>query len=321
MHLHIARHASKRLRYGGASAGHCSVTSDKLSAVSGIYQPIWKFNQRLTEPSFLSFPVTGDRHAVWRELWALCEMYRQGVHLRHAFTGLLSPRFGEKTGLRGSDVIAYLEAHCDSQVCFFSPVPQLPYIYFNLWDHGEHNHPGIVRRADQLLSASGVGLTIDLRRRHGPSVSCYSNYWVGTAAFWEAYVGGVLVPIATFLEQHPDHPAACAVMDEAEYEVPAAYLPFIIERLFTTFLDQHSEIPRVAWLRDPVAASLHEVQREIVIRLRDEVDAADTLEHFPLELRSRMSLLARLVTLYEIQYYARNPRPFEGRILPFKRMS
>jgi len=76
---------------------------------------------------------------------------------------------------------------------------------------GEVYHPGLTKRAQALLDASGVDLEIASMGRHGPAILCYCNFWVGTERFWDDYVGGVLSPIAEVLEYQPDSAVSRAV--------------------------------------------------------------------------------------------------------------
>ena len=115
-----------------------------------------------------------------------------------------------------------------------------------MWTQGEWFHPGIVDRAQELVDAVGVPLDIRTAGRHGAATLCYSNYWVANERFWDAYVGGVLVPIAELVEGQPESPVVRRVMEETLHTTPAPFLPFIAERLFTTFLAEHREFTTAA---------------------------------------------------------------------------
>ena len=54
-------------------------------------------------------------------------------------------------------------------------------------------------------------------------------------------MGGILDPIARFLEAHPGSAEAQAVLEPANYMVDAPFLPFVVERLFSTFLSRHNK--------------------------------------------------------------------------------
>ena len=107
---------------------------------------------------------------------------------------------------------------------------------------GEHFHAGITGRAQALLDASGLAWKLESIPRHNHSNLCYCNFWVATPRFWDDYVGGVLNKIATFLESNPDDPVAKSVMEQTQYDDPLPFLPFIVERLLTTYLSLNPDI-------------------------------------------------------------------------------
>ena len=114
----------------------------------------------------------------------------------------------------------------------------------------------IVGAGQALLHACGIGWNLEETPRHGPDTMCYSNFWIGGEGFWDDYVGGVLLPIAELLEEQPESDAARTVMTRTRYlgVEPTPFLPFVIERLFSTYLslNRPSSGP-TCWTRSRVA--------------------------------------------------------------------
>ena len=275
-----------------------------------IYEPLYLPGQQLTEPAFRPLRLESNAYADWREFRIFIDMYRRGLHREQQFTGLLSPKFGLKSGLSGQDFLAFIEANTDADVCFVNSFPYLAYISHNVWMQGEHAHPGLAARAQALLDASGIGIDIAGVPRHGPDVLCYSNYWVGNERFWDAYVGRALLPIAEFLETRPDHPASRAVMEPTIHLEAAPFLPFMIERLFSSYLSlNRPTVSFRAFPVDPVQSCLTDLERELVTRQREAVDAADRAVTFPAEMKAEMEQLTALRQAYNHDYFQEHSHP------------
>ena len=275
-----------------------------------IYEPLYLPGQQLAEDAFRPLRLENNDFADWREFRILVDMYRRGLHREQQFTGLLSPKFGLKTGLSGRDFLAFVEANADADVCFVNPFPQLAYISHNVWMQGEHAHPGLTVRSQALLDAVGIDIVLDDVPRHGPDVLCYSNYWVGKERFWDEYVGGLLLPIAQFLETHPDHPASRAIMEPTIHLEAAPFLPFMIERLFSTYLSlNRASVSFRAFPADPIALCLTDLERDLVSRQRDAVDAADRAELFPAAMKNEMLKLSALRQSYDHDYFDIHAHP------------
>jgi hypothetical protein len=243
-------------------------------------------------------------------------MYRRGLHREQRFTGLFSPKFELKTGVTGTRFIEFVHDNSGADVCFINAFAQLAYISFNVWMQGENAHPGLIARAQALLDATGVELRIDDVPRHGPDLLCYCNFWAGTEQFWDDYVGGVLIPIADYLDNNPDVPTVRAVLDQTMHTDPAPFLPFIIERLFSSHLSRPgNNIKPCVFPMDPIRACLNDFERDVVQFRRSEIDIADCAGQFSDALKSSMALVCRLRQTYTNLYYESRPHPHSGKPL------
>jgi hypothetical protein len=272
----------------------------EFDAMIAIYEPIYLPDQSLSEPSFRPLKLENNNRSEWREFNILVDMYRRGMHRGQSFTGLMSPKFRLKTKVTGSQFIDFVQDNVSADVCFINPFAHHAYISFNVWTQGEVFHPGLAQRAQQLLDASGLDWKITDVPRHGPATLCYCNFWVGTEHFWDDYVGGILVPIAEFLENNPDHPVSLSVHTATRHHLgPAPFLPFIVERLFSSFLSlAPREIISKAYPMDPFQSCKYEFHQEVVAHCKSEVDAADNVGAFPDSLKNNMALLCKLWRLF-----------------------
>jgi len=223
-------------------------------------------------------------------------MFRRGIHRKSNFTGLFSPKFRLKTGTTGRAFIDFVQANMDADACMINPFPQMAYFSFNMWTHGDTFHPGLIERAQKLFDESGVDVNIANIGRQGPDTICYCNFWVGTEQFWNEYVGGILLPIAEFLEREPNHAVAKSVMVDTQHTVPAPFLPFIIERLFSTFLSSKNKLIVRSYPMNPMGACLNDFEREAVRYFEKTVREADRQKSFPPELARCSTILVDSIT-------------------------
>jgi len=286
-----------------------------MSKTVAIFEPIYAADQALTCAEFLPLVRVDNSRPEWREFKILIDMYRNGDHLRHDYTGLFSPKFTLKSRISGARFLEFVQSHPDSDICFTNPFPQLAYWSYNVWMQGEQAHPGLTHSTQALLDASGLDWTIADTPRHGPASLAYCNFWVGSPRFWDEYVGGTLLPIADFLEANPSHTAARAVMLDTTHTDPAPFLPFIVERLFSTYISLHPEVSRAAY---PFSAQevrdycINDFEKLLFECMRAKVDEADASGVFGQELVDQMDTVCALWQQHFFDFYAMRPHPHTG---------
>jgi hypothetical protein len=287
-----------------------------MTKAIAIYEPIYTTGQVLSEPVFTPLRMQDNSQAAWREFRILVDMYRQGVYKQQHFTGLFSPKFRLKTKITGQEFFDFVEAHDDAEVCIVNPFPQIAYFSFNVWMQGEHAHPGLTATAQTLLNTCGIHWDLARMPRHSHDNLSYGNFWVGTQNFWEEYVGKVLIPVADFLVSQQDSDVAHSVLAETSHTDPAPFLPFIIERLFSTYLALNPQLKVSAYpLSDKTLDyCVTDFEKDIVQYMRPKVDAADKNGQFPPELVTAMNLLCGLSQKYWWAYFSFHPHPHTGRI-------
>lgn len=278
-----------------------------------VHEPIYLKNQGLTEPRFIPLAIEENSFAAWREFRILIDFYRSRKHLGNDRNGIFSPKFRLKSQITADQFFAFCDEHPDADVCLINPFPQWRYFAYNVWMQGECYHPGLTQCAQMLLDAAEIPIRIDATGRHGPTLMAYSNFWVANSQFWEAYVGGVLNPIAKFLEQEPTHPAAIAVMTDTYHSAQAPFLPFIIERLFSTFLSSNSEFRVASYKFQSVDAHcLNDIQRAMVACMQPTVDNADKSGVFDKPLIQHLELICHREAELTKAYFKHHPHPHTG---------
>lgn len=277
-----------------------------------IYEPQYQEGQILSEPSFTSLHVK-NTHPAWREFRILVDFHRNGEQ-RGRRAGIFSPKFGLKTKVPANDFIAFCVDHGEAEVCLINPFPQIACYSYNVWMQGEIAHPGLTEVAQGLLNASGIGWDLSKTPRHDVHTLCYSNFWVGSERFWDEYVGDVLGRIASFLESERDDPVTKRVMRGTQHTDEAPFLPFIVERLFSTYLSLHPELTVAAYdTGDVLQYCLTDVERDIVSYMGPIVSEADASGRFSDALKNQMRLMSSICHRYGLAHFAANAHPHSGK--------
>ncbi|HAX19793.1 MAG TPA: hypothetical protein DCY64_05865 [Hydrogenophaga sp.] len=281
-----------------------------------IFEPIYQSGQVLTEPLFHPLQISDNRFSAWREFRIYIDMYRSGRHLEKDKVGMFSPKFGLKSKISAQQFLDFCHKHKSADVCFINPFPHIRYRSYNVWMQGEANHPGLTTCAQNLLDACGVSWQLNTVPRQAEDTLAYSNFWVGSEKFWNRYVGQILEPIAQFLESSPEHPAAQAVTRQTFHSDPAPFLPFIIERLFSTFLSFSPDIKAQAYpLKNTLDYCLSEYEKTSLLEIMPTIDAADQAGFFSEELLKTMWELVCDDTKAAKEHFSIHPHPHTGRVI------
>lgn len=246
-----------------------------------------------------------------RELQAYVEVYKRQLYSQQGYTGVFSPKFELKCQVT-LDGFVHFASQQHAATCHINPFPQIAYWSYNVWEQGEIAHPGLTQAAQQLLDAVGIGLQLAATPRHSGPLLAYSNFWVGNADFWYRYVGQVLVSISDFLDENPSHPATIGVLQDTSHTDPAPLLPFIVERLYSTWISTQplgfASYPQSA--QNIVQSYCNNAfERLLFKQMQAAVDAADAAGNFPTELRQRMMHMCQLFQQHFFDYYANRPHP------------
>ena len=101
--------------------------------------------------------------------------------------GFFSTKFGDKTKLSAPDIRNTIELFGEeADVLLFSSYWYQVAGSLNVWQHGEHNHPGLLEISQLLADKSGY--QIDLRSSITTlNTGVFSNYFVAQVEFWREW--------------------------------------------------------------------------------------------------------------------------------------
>lgn len=198
------------------------------------------------DPDFRIYDCRDDPAPDRRETYHMWKFHKAGGPGVADHTGLLSPKFGEKAGIRGRQLIDFITARPGYDVYFINPWPQLAYLAFNVWSWAEACEPGICDLAALVLNAAGHQIDIKAMPRNTPETLLYSNYWVGNARFWREYMS-FLESLMRGIETLPRAERDRIFANAAHYVPATPYYAFIFEAMFSTFLLLRPDIRGLAW--------------------------------------------------------------------------
>ena len=203
-------------------------------------------------PGFLVLDNSSNERPDWYEYWPMRKFLREEPLDEDAFYGFLSPKFRVKTNLSALQVREFIErADPETDVFLFSPSIHNSAYYWNVFEHGESEHRGLLGVAARFFAR------IDPAARLGELVSdsrntVHSNYFVAKPRFWRAWleVNERLFAIA----EDPDDRLGEELRTATAYRGSASVQMkiFIMERTATWLLSRDATFRAQA--RDPFAA-------------------------------------------------------------------
>lgn len=211
-----------------------------------IHQIFYDDSQRRgLDPAFIPYDNRSNPDPDWREYHVFRTEYLAG-HVRDGeVAGYLSWKFGMKTRVRGHAFLDFIDRHPGRDVWFLNPHGIEPLPFRNVWLQGEHHHPGILHLARRVFRK--VGIDCDPESLEQPaSEVLYCNYWAGTRRFWDAYIA-FCEPVRDCLLHGLDDDDRRLLHARADRTIDACYIPFIMERLFSTLLAVRRDLSFAGW--------------------------------------------------------------------------
>ncbi len=232
-----------------------------------MHQVYFRRNQRRQlDPDFLPYDNTANLRPEWAEYGVFRAAYRQGRTREAQVVGFVSWRFGTKTGISGRQFLDFIAAHPGFDVYFINPYPYVSHMYRNPWLGLEDQEPGALAFSQRMVDQAG--LRMDLAALpNDPERTGYSNYWAGTAAFWQRYME-FTEPVYQHLETGLTPGERAFLNGPANYAADSTRHPFIMERLFPTLLQMDPSIRALRYVHPPAEAAFHAPH---FVALRDRI--------------------------------------------------
>ena len=206
-----------------------------------LYQPYLGEDEKSSlSPSVIPWDASSNTDNSTREY----ELFKQIAHANPQETepwGLVSKKFTHKSLLAIADFHHFAEQKfSEAYDCvFINPMIGIEALHFNVWQQGvQCGHAGL----DQIIGFLESSLALPFNAPMDKNTFAFCNYFVAKPSFWNGYFAFVDKVIALL-----DQEAAKGSEVGAIYAGTGSYhrdgnitmKPFVIERLFSTFIQHH----------------------------------------------------------------------------------
>ena len=140
------------------------------------------------DPGFDVLDNSTNERPDWYEYWPIRKFLLNESLDEDAFYGFLSPKFKLKTNLGAVDVVDFIRgSDAATDVVLFSPSIHNSAFYLNVFEHGNAEHPGLLRVAQEFFARLHhpeplQSLVSDSRN------TVHSNYFIAKPRFWRAWL-------------------------------------------------------------------------------------------------------------------------------------
>ena len=188
----------------------------------------------LVDPLLTPFDNTSNEKPELREFHSFNRIIDEGFADDLDAWGVFGPRWQSKMRYEANTIKDAVDNNDGYDVYIFNHARVQNALTANVWEQGDYFHPGIKQVVRSAFIAGGYD-TNALDNVMTDS-TCYCSYFVATKAFWLEYIA--------FLKDIKKHLEALTGEDAEIYHGSANYsrdpnlnmFPFIVERLFSTFL-------------------------------------------------------------------------------------
>ena len=151
-----------------------------------IYQIFYdKTTEEALDPDFIPLDNTQSERPDWFEYWPIRQKLLNHSFEKDEYIGFLSPRFKEKVGLSGRDVISAVE-RATRPVVSFSPFFDLNAMSLNSFYQAEGSHPGCLKLSQEFMGASHIAVNLPSLVQDQTRI-IFSNYFVAKFSFWKKW--------------------------------------------------------------------------------------------------------------------------------------
>ncbi len=203
------------------------------------------------DPGFLVLDNTGNERPDWYEYWPIRKFLLNELLDEDAYYGFLSPKFKLKTNLTAAGVHRFVGGAGGCDVLLFSPSVHNTAFYWNVFDHGEAEHPGLKAAADEFFRRIGQPTDLDALVSDSRT-TVNANFFIAKPRFWRAWLA---VAEALFvIAETPTDPLGVRLCAPVAYRgrVDVQLKIFLMERIATWLLTRDAAFATRA--RDPFAA-------------------------------------------------------------------
>ena len=224
--------------------------------------------RRALDPGFLPLDNSGNERPDWREYWPIRRFLLGTPLVEGDYYGFLSPRFAEKTQIGSAQMIEFARtAHAQCDVVSFSPHPDQHGLFWNVFEHGDWWHPGMLAAAQGIFDHLALGVRLDALVMDSRT-SIFSNYFVAKPTFWRPWLA--LNERLFALAESREGPLAARLNAPMSHRVALGAVDlkvFVMERTASLVLAMHPELKATAYkpFTRPLSVAFGRFGREAVL--------------------------------------------------------
>jgi len=210
------------------------------------------------DEKFIPYNNEGKTFPFNFEYAVLFDLYNKTDWSKTDYLGTVSWKYNLKTGFNAGTFLESISQQPDKDVYFINPFPELC-VYNSVWEQGNVFHPELLKIAEPILKSCGYGSDL-LTKETPPNLTAYCNYWVANKRFWDSYIE-FLTPLWNYVKKEAES-GAKPLGQKADQLTGSPYLPFVFERMFSSFLSannfkvlsipiysgRHKKYPLLTWL-------------------------------------------------------------------------
>jgi hypothetical protein len=183
------------------------------------------------------FPLdhTANERSDWQEYWPIRKFLLSNELDENCLYGFLSPRFTDKTGLDGNQLMHFLsQVSVGNDVVTISPQPDMGAMFLNVFLQNELFDPGFSDTANAIFKT--IGINVDTKTCVMDSTQIvFSNYFFAKPAFWHRWLE-VNERIFYLCEEQPEFAIKIGLLKETSYRDGVQRKVFLMERIASCLL-------------------------------------------------------------------------------------
>jgi hypothetical protein len=140
------------------------------------------------DPGFGVLDNSINERPDWYEYWPIRKFLLNEALDEGAFYGFLSPKFKLKTNLGAAEVMDFIRnSDAATDVVLFSPSIHNSAFFLNVFEHGDAEHPGLLRVAQDFFARLESPLPLQCLVSDSRN-TVHSNYFIAKPRFWRAWL-------------------------------------------------------------------------------------------------------------------------------------
>lgn len=138
------------------------------------------------DPDFIPLDNENSERPDWFEYWPIRKVFLSKTFHEEEYVGFFSPRFKEKTGLTGQDVVARVR-NSSCEIISFSPHIEQNALYPNSFHQANFAHPGFLKLSQNYLDTMGLDVKLSTLVQDQTRI-IFGNYFVAKYKFWRKWI-------------------------------------------------------------------------------------------------------------------------------------